>query len=199
MNAPAYLTGPEQWKVFWSFNSERTADLGSVWLVISQASDTAISAHTINLWSYGVFGVWCAGVALLGWMAPTTPRLAQLAFLVVAGFLLVNKVYSPQYVLWLLPLAVLARPRVRDQIMWQAGEIIYFASVWWYLDGELAPGGGEDAGFYWLAIGAPGRRRAVPLRDGRPRHLVAAARPRARARSTRPPQTISTRSNVVAV
>ena len=140
VNAPAYLTGREQWTVFWSFNSERTADLGSVWLVVSQATDQAFTAHTINVWSYAIFGVWCAGVALLGLTAPTTPRFAQLAFLVVAGFLLVNKVYSPQYVLWLLPLAVLARPRWRDQIVWQAGEVLYFASVWWYLDGDLAAG-----------------------------------------------------------
>jgi uncharacterized membrane protein len=152
VNAPAVLTGVEQWKVFWTFNSDRTADLGSAWLVIAQATDTAFSAHTINVWSYGLFAVWCAGVALLGWFAPSTPRLAQLGFLVVAGFLLVNKVYSPQYVLWLLPLAVLAAPRVRDQIVWQASEVLYFASVWWYLDGQLAPAGGEDAGFYWLAI-----------------------------------------------
>ena len=38
----------------------------------------------------------------------------------MVGFLLVNKVYSPQYALWLLPLAVLARPRWRDQLVWQA-------------------------------------------------------------------------------
>jgi uncharacterized membrane protein len=202
VNAPGYLTGPEQWKVFWSFNSERTADLGSVWLVLSQATDTAFTAHTINLWSYAIFGLWCAGVALLGWLAPTTPRLAQLGFLVVAGFLLVNKVYSPQYVLWLLPLAVLARPRVRDQIVWQAGEIVYFASVWWYLDGQLAPGGGEDAGFYWVAIfirvAAELYLCAMVARDiWWPRHDPV------RSSLNRPPptepQTISTRSNVVAV
>ena len=119
--------------------------------MLSQASDHAFSAHTINLWSYAIFGVWCAGVALLGLTAPTTPRFAQLAFLVLAGFLLVNKVYSPQYVLWLLPLAVLARPRWRDQIIWQAGEVLYFASVWWYLGGYLAPASGGDPGFYWAA------------------------------------------------
>ena len=58
------------------------------------------------------------GVLVIGLLRapPTTPRLAQLGFLIVAGFLLVNKVYSPQYVLWLLPLAVLARPRWRDQL-----------------------------------------------------------------------------------
>ena len=89
---------------------------------------------------------------MLGLRAPTTPRLAQLGFLVVAGFLLVNKVYSPQYVLWLLPLAVLARPRWRDQLVWQAGEIVYFASVWWYLDGDLAARGRRRRGFYWVAI-----------------------------------------------
>ena len=89
---------------------------------------------------------------MLGVRAPVTPRFAQLGFLLVAGFLLVNKVYSPQYVLWLLPLAVLARPRWRDQLVWQAGEVFYFAAVWWYLGDYLDPGGGGDAGFYWLAI-----------------------------------------------
>lgn len=151
-NAPAYLQGPDEWKVFWSFNSDRGADLGSIWLVIAQATDGVVDPSTINTWSWLIFGGWCVGVFVLGILAPDTPRMAQLGFLIVAGFLLVNKVYSPQYVLWLLPLAVLARPRWRDQIVWQATEILYFASVWWYLGGFLAPGGGGDAGFYWVAI-----------------------------------------------
>ncbi len=151
-NAPAYVTGKDQWKVFWEFNSDRGADLGSIWLVISQASDKVVDASTINSWSWAVFGLWCLGVLVLGLRAPETPRLAQLGFLIVAGFLLVNKVYSPQYVLWLLPLAALARPRWRDQLIWQGGEVLYFAAVWWYLGGYLAPAGGADAGFYWIAI-----------------------------------------------
>ncbi|WP_296602717.1 glycosyltransferase 87 family protein [Nocardioides sp.] len=156
-NLPAYLSGPAEWKVFWSFNSERGADLGSIWLVVQQALDRtgdpfAFDPHTINVGSWLFFGAWCVGVLVLGLTAPSTPRLAQLGFLVVAGFLLVNKVYSPQYVLWLLPLAVLARPRWRDLIVWQAGEVLYFASVWWYLGGFLAPAAGGDAGFYWAAI-----------------------------------------------
>lgn len=155
-NLPAYLTGREQWDVFWRFNADRGADLGSIWLVIQQVRDgsEAFSFHpvTINQASWVFFGCWCLGVLLLGMFAPRTPRLAQLGFLVVAGFLLVNKVYSPQYVLWLLPLAVLARPRWRDQIVWQAGELFYFAAVWWYLGGFLSPGGGGDVGAYWVAI-----------------------------------------------
>jgi uncharacterized membrane protein len=156
-NLPAYFSGPDEWKVFWTFNSDRGADLGSIWMVIQQAMDTSadhfsFSAHTINVGSWVIFGVWCVGVLLLGLAAPSTPRLAQLGFLIVAGFLLVNKVYSPQYVLWLLPLAVLARPRWRDLLIWQAGEVIYFAAVWWYLGGYLAPASGGDAGFYWAAI-----------------------------------------------
>jgi uncharacterized membrane protein len=151
-NAPAYLTGKEQWQVFWSFNADRGPDLGSIWSVLAQASDQVISHGTVNTWSWVVFGAWCLGVLVVGLRAPETPRLAQLGFLVVAGFLLVNKVYSPQYVLWLLPLAALARPRWRDQIVWQSGELLYFAAIWWYLGGYLAPSSGGDAGFYWVAI-----------------------------------------------
>jgi len=159
VNAPAYLSGPHEWKVFWTFNADRTADLGSLWLVAQQMAkpdsgiaDFTASAHNINVVSWVAFGLWCAVVAAVGFLAPQTPRLAQLGFLVVVGFLLVNKVYSPQYALWLLPLAVMARPRVRDQLIWQAGEIFYFASVWWYLGTFLNPSGGGDAGFYWLAV-----------------------------------------------
>jgi uncharacterized membrane protein len=156
-NLPAYLSGPEQWKVFWTFNSDRGADLGSTWLVVQQAVERtgklfAFEPHTINVGSWLFFGAWCIAVLGLGLTSPSTPRLAQLGFLVVAGFLLVNKVYSPQYVLWLLPLAVLARPRWRDLLIWQAGEVLYFAVVWWYLGNLLAPAGGGDSGFYWAAI-----------------------------------------------
>ena len=154
VNLPGYVSGPEQWAHFWTFNSDRGADLGSVWLVLDQATDAGFAADTINLWSWILFGAWCVGVLVLGLRAPVTPRFAQLALLVLIGFLLVNKVYSPQYVLWLLPLAALARPRVRDHLVWQGGEIFYFAMVWFYLGGFLDPAGGGDVGFYWVAIGA---------------------------------------------
>ena len=49
VNLPAYLSGPEQWKVFWSFNADRGADLGSVWLVIAQAARHGFAVDTINL------------------------------------------------------------------------------------------------------------------------------------------------------
>ncbi len=176
-NAPAYLTGKEQWKVFWSFNADRGPDLGSIWSVIAQAGDVAISHETVNLWSWVVFGAWCVGVLVLGLRAPETPRLAQLGFLIVAGFLLVNKVYSPQYVLWLLPLAALARPRWRDQIVWQARRAALLR------DGLVVPRRlphpEQRRGRRLLLDGdrAPDARRALPRRPGGPRHPPTRARP----------------------
>jgi uncharacterized membrane protein len=203
-NAPAYLSGAEQWKVFWRFNSSRGPDLGSIWLVISQAGHTTIGAASVNHWSWAFFALWCAAVAVLGFRAPSTPRLAQLGFLVVAGFLLINKVYSPQYVLWLLPLAVLARPRWRDQLIWQGCEVVYFASVWWYLNGDLQPGGGADVGFYWTAIIIRMLGElylvAIVARDVlRPEHDPVPRPDGVPPPHKMPHQVMSTRSNAVAV
>jgi uncharacterized membrane protein len=152
-NLPAMLYGYDQWKVFWSFNDGRGADLGSLWLVWQQ-SGHQVSAAGINLASWIWFGAVCVAVLALGLLAPRTPRIPQLALLVVVGFLLVNKVYSPQYVLWLLPLAVLARPRWRDLLVWQAGEAFYFVAVWFYLGGFTASAtSGQSDHVYWVAIG----------------------------------------------
>ena len=167
-NLPALVTGPEQWKVFWRFNSERGADLGSIWLVLTHQGATFTPAQ-INSWSWVFFALVCAGVAALGLLAPRTPRLAQLGFLVVAGFLLVNKVYSPQYVLWLLPLAVMARPRWRDLLIWQAGEMVYFVAVWMYLGGWLEEAAGGQSPAYdlavWVRLAAQVFLMAVVVRD----------------------------------
>jgi uncharacterized membrane protein len=151
VNAPAYLSGSDQWKVFWSYNAHRSADLGSLWQVVAQATGRSPSSSLINDVSWAVFALWCLVVLALGLKAKRA-NLAQLGYLVVMGFLIVNKVYSPQYVLWLLPLAALARPRWRDQIVWQACEVYYFCTIWWYLGGYLNPAGGGNAGFYWLGI-----------------------------------------------
>jgi uncharacterized membrane protein len=152
VNLPAVLTGFAQWKVFWTFNQDRGADLGSLWLVWQQRGHT-VSPDLINKVSAVFFAAVCLGVLVLGLRARRVPRIPQLAYLVVVGFLLLNKVYSPQYVLWLLPLAVLARPRWRDLLIWTAGEVLYFAAVWLYLGSFTASGiSGAPDPFYRVAV-----------------------------------------------
>ena len=68
--------------------------------------------------------------------------------------MLTNKVYSPQYVLWVLPLAVLARPRWRDLLIWQAAEAAYFVGIWWYLVGYGTQDKGMAYGWYVAATAA---------------------------------------------
>ena len=66
-------------------------------------------------------------------------------------FLVVNKVYSPQYVLWLLPFLVLARPRWRDWLIFGAAEALYFIAIWAHLDGTLSSGSGGQ-GLYMASV-----------------------------------------------
>lgn len=152
LNLPAVLTNREVWWDFWSFHSDRGADLGSIWLVLNQWAGISLSPSVINTTSLAILIGWCVFVLFVGLVAPQTPRLAQLALLIMAGFLLVNKVYSPQYVLLLLPLAVIAVPRWRTLLIWWAGEAVYFAAVWLYLGGWLFDAGGSESPAYWIAI-----------------------------------------------
>ncbi|MFB7025453.1 MULTISPECIES: glycosyltransferase family 87 protein [unclassified Streptomyces] len=133
VNLPVMLLAPEGWKQFYLFSRQRNVDFGSVWLLVSQRMGTTITPDRANLYALLLMGMAVIALAYLAFMAPRRPRFVQLAFLAVAAFVLVNKVYSPQYVLWLVPLAVLARPRWRDFLIWQACEVMYFLGVWTYL------------------------------------------------------------------
>jgi uncharacterized membrane protein len=143
VNVPVMLADFDGWSKFYRLSQDRGAGFSSIWFVLSQQGHP-VSEGALNVLAGGIFAVACLGIAVLGLSAERRPRLPQLVFLVVAAFLLTNKVYSPQYVLWLIPLAVLARPRWRDFLIWQAGEVVHFVGIWLLLAG-YPPGRPERA------------------------------------------------------
>jgi uncharacterized membrane protein len=124
------------WRWFLSLSQTRGADWGSVWLVaqhlfsgdgVGRALNAQVacgaSPTTLNVASSASVVLVVAGVGALVALAPRRPRVGQIAFLLVAGFVMLNKVDSPQYALWLVPLAVLARPRWASLLVWQLTEV----------------------------------------------------------------------------
>jgi len=135
VNFPFAMANTEGWWYFYSFNSERGVDFGSIWYAASVLGAPAVPAQALNTVATGTFLLGFVAIAVLALATKRRPRLAQIAFLVIAAFVLSGKVYSPQYVLWLVPLAAMARPRWRDFLIWQAGEVVYFVAIWWHLAG----------------------------------------------------------------
>lgn len=148
-NLPVMILAPAQWAEFWSFNSDRGGDLGSIWYVLSLAGSPV---QDVNLAATTAFALGCLGVAALIMLAPRRPRIGQVMFLVLMAFLLTNKVYSPQYVLWILPFVALCRPRWRDWLIFVAGEWLYVMAIWGHLGQYLTPGGGGPDKIYWVAV-----------------------------------------------
>jgi uncharacterized membrane protein len=135
VNLPVAVAASDNWAWFFVFSRARGANPESLWNIALHASDHRLLdgplaegqiPTVLNAAVAGALLVLGAGVVWLVLTAPVRPRVAQVAFLLLAGFLLLNKVWSPQYSLWLLPLAVLARPHWRSLLLWQATE----ALVW---------------------------------------------------------------------
>jgi uncharacterized membrane protein len=167
VNAPVFLLYRASWNRFFELNTTRPIDWGSLWYIgryldgkwdIGGAGGRGpfqwLSDHisVLNTFTYALFLLSCLAIGALCLLAPRRPRLAQLAFLVVAAFLLSSKVWSQQYVLWLLPLIVLARPRWGAIVAWSVAEIGYFAAFY----AELLGAGGKPVipeGTFVLAAG----------------------------------------------
>ncbi|TCB92026.1 DUF2029 domain-containing protein [Micromonospora zingiberis] len=146
VNLPVAIPYRENWNRFFELNTERPIDWGTLWYIgrylDGKFGDPAnigpfqwldANIPTLNYLSYALFGLACLAIGALALFAPRRPRLGQLAFLVVAAFLIFSKVWSQQFVLWLLPLLVLARPKWGAFLAWQVAEVGYFVAFY----GEL--------------------------------------------------------------
>ncbi|MBN1094495.1 DUF2029 domain-containing protein [Blastococcus sp. TML/M2B] len=146
VNLPVALAAPENWGRFFELNSSREADPDSLWNIALHLTDDRIldgplaPGQTPVVLNGAVAMTTLLMLTAVTWLtvaAPVRPRLPQIAFLLVAGFLLLNKVWSPQYSLWLLPLVVLARPAWRSLLAWQATEaLVWVTRMLWYLGPE---------------------------------------------------------------
>ena len=151
-NLPIMLTYFDGWWRFYKLNLERSADFGSIWYGLDLLNIDSPSLNLIYLLlSIGLF----AGFTFYLIKLKKTPKLAQVALFSVVIFTTVGKVYSPQFVLWLTPLAVIALTNSRQQItfwLWQATEIIYHLAIWQYLALFTGAQFGLPAGGYVIAI-----------------------------------------------
>lgn len=141
VNLPIALLYPTGWGEFFRLNQSRGMDPDSIYNVVASFTgwtgfDGVLAAgespSNLNTISMALFVACCVGIAAIGLTAPRRPRLVQLCFLVVALFLLTNKVWSPQFSLWLVPLAVLALPHRRILLAWMTIDALVWAPRMFY-------------------------------------------------------------------
>ena len=161
VNLPFAAANTSGWAYFFQYSADRGAGYSSAWfaynLVAARVGWPGLGAEAVSVLSAGFFVLACAGIAAVALTAPRRPRLAQLSFLIVAAFILTSKVYSPQYVVWLIPLLALARPRWRDFLVWQGIEALHWAAIWLYLGQVTSAGSSQhnlDMPYYVLAVAA---------------------------------------------
>lgn len=142
VNLPVLLLYPRGWSEFFRLNARRGEDMDSLFNVVKSFTGWQGFDPHLGLWQpprvlnavvLVVFALSCAAIAYVALTAPRRPRLAQLAFLVVAVFLLTNKVWSPQFSLWLVPLAVLALPHRRILLAWMTIDALVWVPRMYYL------------------------------------------------------------------
>lgn len=139
----------------------QAAAAGVVWLVIVIATPLVLTAvrhhgipvHVLNWITAVVLLAVVAAICALCWYAPRRPRLPQVLFLLVVAFLVTNKVFSPQYTLWLVPLYALARPRWRAFLVWQATEAyLLFMRFMHFIYNDTSGGRGVARGWFVGAV-----------------------------------------------
>jgi len=143
LNIPVAWGWFEGWSHVFRFSSSRPVDWGTLWSVGCQATGATTCAD-VPFMNALTFAAFLAG-SVIAWLlvtraAPHIPRW-QLGFPILVVFFLTNKVYSPQYSLWILPWFALVLPRVRWFLLYAIVDIgIYVTTFGWQQ--HLAQSGG---------------------------------------------------------
>ncbi len=143
INTPVIVFFTPGWQEFFRVGIGSGAEPDSLYYVVSYFTgwlgfDGTLAPGAVpwrlNLVVLGLLLAAAVGLFVLVRIAPQPPRLASLCFLAVAAVLVVNKAWSPQFSLWLVPLAVLALPRWRLLFAWMTADaLVWVPRMFFYL------------------------------------------------------------------
>jgi uncharacterized membrane protein len=154
VNLPFLLVSPSSWWEFFRFNAARPADWDSLWYIdCNHVHLAAICGHVsrINVLSLALFAVSFPLVWRL--KARRDPDFSRwtLGFPLLVLFLLSNKVYSPQYGLWLLPWFALGMVDLRTFVAFEAADVAVFFTRFSFF-GRYSGFGGLPFGMFEIAV-----------------------------------------------
>jgi len=131
INLPFVLINYEGWAYFYKFSAERGLGSASFFeitsIVVPSITFSSIHFYILNILALVVVTIYFAKLK-------SVPTLAATSFFVMFGFILFNKQYSFQYVIWLSVLAVLTFSYLKREhresllyvyILWQAFELAF--------------------------------------------------------------------------
>lgn len=133
INLPVMLTTPQGWWHFYKLNLDRGSDWGSLWYSLSLLG---VHLRFLNYLTILTLLIVLAAMVVFLLEIEQTPTLAEMSFIIMAATLCIGKVYSPQYVLWLVPLAAIAIKEKGHLVafwIWQGAEVIYHVAIWQHL------------------------------------------------------------------
>jgi uncharacterized membrane protein len=167
VNLPFVIVARHAWATFFRYNSDRLVDWDSMWFVactrLHGSSGCGWSPHLINTLSAIAFVVACAGLWLLRWRRRRDFPAWTFGFPLLVVFLLTNKVYSPQYGLWLLPWFALALPNPGLFVAFELADVAVFVTRFsWF--GRLSASAGDPAFAGFSGVSLRGFQVALVIR-----------------------------------
>ena len=131
INLPFILINYEGWAYFYKFSAERGLGSASFFeitnIILPSITFSSIHFYILNILAMVVVTIYFAKLK-------SVPTLAATSFFVMFGFILFNKQYSMQYVIWLSVLAVLTLHHLKREprelliyiyILWQSLELAF--------------------------------------------------------------------------
>ncbi|WP_422559136.1 glycosyltransferase family 87 protein [Gordonia sp. (in: high G+C Gram-positive bacteria)] len=126
VNLPVVISYPRGWSEFFRTWWQRAAEPDSLYALIERTTAWSPPTVLVNAVFLALLVAVIAAVSYVALRAERIPTVAELMFLLVAGYLLVGKAWSPQSSLWLVPFAVLAVPYLRLVVAW----MVVDALIW---------------------------------------------------------------------
>jgi uncharacterized membrane protein len=129
INLPFVLFAFHGWSYFLRFTSARPVNEGTVWFIPCQALGSCNGVLFAKILPIAAFVV--GSVVVWRSSVRATPQGSrwELGFPLLIVFMITNKVYSPQYDLWLLPWFALVFPSLRHYVAVQAASVAVFVAT----------------------------------------------------------------------